>query len=62
MDRKTYFSVTSIVFLIIAVLHGLRVIQGWDASIGGWMVPLWGSYAAVALGAYLPWTGYNFRK
>ncbi|HEY4517587.1 MAG TPA: hypothetical protein VJI74_01750 [Candidatus Paceibacterota bacterium] len=62
MDRQTYFKVSSIWFLIIVVLHGLRVLQGWDVVIGGWMLPMWASYAAVVVGAYLAWTAYNFRK
>jgi hypothetical protein len=62
MDKKTYFTVTSLVFLIIAVVHALRVLNGWGAMIGGWPVPMAVSYAAVALGAYLAWTGYRFQK
>ncbi|OGG71538.1 hypothetical protein A3A35_00110 [Candidatus Kaiserbacteria bacterium RIFCSPLOWO2_01_FULL_51_21] len=62
MDRKTYFSVSAVLFLIIVIGHGLRVLQGWDVTIGGWMLPTWISYVAIALGAYLAWTGYNFRK
>jgi len=62
MDRKTYFGVVSLVFVVIAVVHGLRVLNGWDANIGDWEIPLWVSYLSVVLGAYLAWTGYQFRK
>ena len=62
MDKKTYYTFTTLLFLIIAIVHALRVLNGWNAVIGGWPVPMGISYIAVLLGAYLAWTGYQFRK
>ncbi len=62
MNQKKYFAVVSLIFLVIVVMHGLRVLNGWDAAIGGWSVPMWLSYVAIVLGAYLAWTGYHFRR
>ena len=62
MDRHSYFTVSAVIFLIVAVVHGLRVMNGWDAMVGGYAVPVWASYIAAAAGLYLAWTGYNFRK
>ncbi len=62
MDRNTYISVTSVIFLAIGVGHLFRVINGWDVSVGTLMIPSWVSYAAIAVGGYLAWSGYNFRK
>ncbi len=62
MDKKTYYTVTALLFFVIAIVHAFRVLNGLDATIGGWPVPMGVSYAAVILGAYLAWTGYRFQK
>ncbi len=62
MDRKTYYGVASLVFLVLAVVHGLRVLNGWEVMFGEYDVPMWLSYIVVIAGAYLAWTGYQYRK
>ena len=57
MDRKTYYGVASLLFLVVAVVHAMRVLNGWEVMFGEYDVPMWLSYIAVALGAYLAWTG-----
>jgi len=47
MDQRTYNIVTATLFLIIAVLHLLRVILGWPARIDGLDIPLWASWLAI---------------
>ena len=59
MDKKTYFSVTAIIFLIIAVLHLARTFTGWEASIGGWMVPQWMSWTAFVVSGFLAYSGLH---
>ncbi len=62
MDPRTYFSVTAIIFLIIAVLHLTRAFTGWEASIGGWTVPQWVSWVALLVSGFLAYSGFNLRK
>lgn len=57
MKPETYWKVTGIIFLVIAVLHGLRVLLGWQAVIGGWLVPMWPSAIAVVVAGYLAYQG-----
>jgi hypothetical protein len=59
MDKKTYVAVTTIVFLIVAVLHLTRIFMGWDASIGGWEVPLWVSWLALLVSGFLAYSGFK---
>ena len=35
-----YAVVAAIIFLFIAVMHGLRAYYGWDLIIGTWYVPV----------------------
>lgn len=61
-NRKTYYEVTSLIFLIVAVLHAMRLLYGWDAVIGGVMVPLWASWAAVLIAGYLAYRGFTWKQ
>lgn len=62
MNQKTFTGTASVVFSLIAVLHALRLVFGWDAVIGGWSVPHWISGVAVVLFGYLGYSGFNVRK
>lgn len=62
MNQKTFSAIVAPIFLIIAVLHILRIVYGWTAVIGGWMLPLWLSWAALVISAYLAYTGFRLSK
>ncbi|MBI4449544.1 hypothetical protein HY634_00635 [Candidatus Uhrbacteria bacterium] len=59
MDHRTYARFTGAIFLIIAVLHLLRILYRWSAAIGGWSVPMWLSWVALIVAAYLAWWGLS---
>lgn len=61
MNRKTYYTTVAVIFFIIAALHLLRAIKGWEAVIGGVSVPVWFSWVAVALAGYLSLRGFQLR-
>ncbi len=62
MNSKKYFGVTSFIFLIISALHLYRVIDGWEAVIGGYSVPMWISWTAVLVAGLLAFHGYKLSK
>ena len=62
MNNTTYHKVTGYVFLIIFVLHLLRVVQGWEAVIGGYSVPMWVSYVAFLFAGFLAYSGLKGKK
>lgn len=59
MNHKTYMSVSTAVFGLVAVLHLARVLFGWDMTIGEWMVPVWLSWVAIVAAGFLAYTGYK---
>jgi hypothetical protein len=61
MDKKTYMSVSAAVFALVALVHLLRVINGWYIYIGGWVVPPLLSYIAIVIAAALAYTGFSKR-
>ena len=50
---KPFTSLAVAVFAIVALLHLLRVLLGWNVVIGGLMVPVWASVVAGILAAVL---------
>ena len=41
MNQRAFVLLTSSIFALIALLHALRLIYGWDVTIGEWTVPVW---------------------
>lgn len=62
MNIKTFAKVSGVIFLIIAILHLLRLVLQWDAAIGGWDVPMWLSIAALFIAGYLGYQGVRLSK
>lgn len=62
MNQKTYLQVTGLLFTVAALVHLLRAVLGWEASIAGWMVPGWLSWIAVVVAGYLAYSAYNLMK
>ena len=59
MDQRAYNTVTAVLFLIIAVLHLLRILFGWTAQISGLDMPLWASWLAVIVTGALAYFGFR---
>lgn len=62
MSRKSYALTVGLIFLIIAVLHLLRIISGWGAVIGGWVVPEWVSWMALIIAGFLAFHGLRLSR
>jgi hypothetical protein len=57
MSQKTFSLVVGLVFLLIAVMHALRLALRWEAVVNGWSVPMWVSAVALLIAAYLAFEG-----
>lgn len=62
MKERTFILICTIIFLAVFVLHLLRLVYSWNAVIGTWVVPTWVSGVAVAVSAFLVFTGYRLQK
>jgi len=62
MNQKTFTVTVGVVFSLIAALHALRLLLKWEAVIGGWTVPPWLSWVALAAAGYLAYTAFNLGK
>ena len=57
MSIRGYASASGIVFAVVAILHLIRVIVGWEFRVGGWDAPSWVSLVALAAAGYLSYQG-----
>lgn len=62
MSLKIYLKTAGTIFLIIAVLHLMRLVLGWNAVFEGWSVPLWLSAVALVVAGYLAYEGFRLSK
>ena len=53
MNTRVYLAVSGTVFGLVAVLHLLRVINGWSVVVGPWSAPLMVSWLGTIFPAVL---------
>ena len=57
MDQKTFLVVTGAFFVLVALLHLLRIYMGWPVVIGMWTVPMWLSWIGLVVAGGLSYFG-----
>ncbi len=57
-NNKWYFTITSIIFTVVAMSHLGIIILALDATIAGYVIPLWVSGVAVLIAGYLAVRGF----
>lgn len=62
MSHKVYLITTGLIFLVIALLHLLRLLLGWEAVFEGWVVPKWLSLVALIIAGYLAYKGLRLSR
>lgn len=61
MSQKKFYLTTGSIFLVIAVLHLLRIFNSWSATINNFVVPMWASWLAVIIAGCLSYQGLKKR-
>lgn len=62
MTQKTFNAVAGTVFLVVAVVHALRLLRGWEFAVAGRHVPMWVSGAGLALAGFLAYSAFKLKK
>lgn len=57
MSVRTYGLTTSVIFLLVAVVHLLRLLGQWDVVVGGWRLSMWVSVIGVLVPGFLSYAG-----
>lgn len=53
MGRRNYLLISAVIFGLVAIVHLLRVLNGWPLVLGAWSVPMWGSWLGTVVPALL---------
>jgi phosphoglycerol transferase MdoB-like AlkP superfamily enzyme len=59
MSRRAYLLITAVIFSLVALLHLVRIIFGWNAMLGSWSVPMWLSWVALIVTGALAYFGFS---
>jgi uncharacterized membrane protein len=62
MTQRTFSLVTAVLFFLIALLHAVRLLRGWQVTIEGAVVPIWISWIGLAIASYLAYQGFLLSK
>jgi hypothetical protein len=62
MTHQTFSLNTAVIFLLIALLHAIRLLRGWEVTIAGAVVPMWISWIALVIAAYLAYEGFRLAR
>jgi len=62
MNRNTYATATAGLFLVVALLHLLRIIFGWQVVVGTLSIPFWVSWLAVLVAGALGYFGMKQHR
>ncbi len=57
MSQKIFSLVAGLIFLLIAVMHGLRLAFRWEVVLNGWSAPMWVSWLALVIAGFLAFEG-----
>ncbi len=61
MNKASYIKISGYIFTVAALIHLLRLAYGWQAQIGGWLVPMWLSLVAIVVAGYLAYTALKMK-
>jgi len=62
MTKNNFIYLVSVVFLIVGIMHGLRVLNGWEVQIANFAIPVWASYLGVIVAFFLAFQGFRLAK
>ena len=62
MNQKNFFITAATIFLIVAILHLLRAINGWPLVIGSWNAPMLLSWIAFVIAGFMSYWGFKLAR
>ena len=61
MGHKDYLRASGILFTFVALVHLIRIFNGWSFSIGDMMIPMWASWLGVIIPGALAFWSFNLK-
>ena len=62
MKKDNFVRLVSTVFLIIGIVHIVRLLIGWQVQIAGYMVPMWIYWLEALFFLWLSFVGFRLSQ
>ncbi len=62
MTQRAFNLTAGTIFLIVAMLHTLRLFFKWHASVSGWVVPMWVGWLGVVVAGFLTYSAFSRKN
>lgn len=59
-SERNLLTLAGLIFLVVGLVHLLRLAFGWSLVVGDFAAPLWLSWIGVAITAYLSYSSFHF--
>jgi hypothetical protein len=61
-SERNLLSAVGVVFLIVTIVHLLRLVYNWKVVVDGSVIPMWVSWVGVIIAAYLSYSSFARRS
>ncbi len=61
-SERTLLNATGIIFLIVALVHFIRITFGLQIILGDFMIPFWFSWIGIIITGYLSYASFHFAN
>ncbi|MEI6316264.1 MAG: hypothetical protein WCO65_00880 [bacterium] len=62
MNKKIFFYISTVLFFFGGFIHLLRIMTGFEISLGGMTYPLWMTWIEMLVLFYLSFIAFRFTK
>jgi len=62
MSKNNFVSIAAFIFLLVGILHALRLLNSWGVQMGNAVIPMWISWPALVVAAFLTWQGFRLAR
>ena len=62
MGQKNFSLVAGLFFLLVAIMHALRLALGWHVTFNGRIEPMWVSWVALVIAGFLAYEGLRLGR
>ena len=62
MSEKTFATIATVIFGLVAFLHLLRIAMSWSITIETWTVPMWFSWIGLVVAGVLSYYGTRVAR
>ena len=62
MSEKTFATIATVIFGLVALLHLLRIAMSWSITIETWTVPMWFSWIGLVVAGVLSYYGTRVAR